>query len=159
LIVNIVTQNEGEVSTISGFHVSTIPDSLENLNKFTLLRKSGLQYFTLLCAVGALLFTVYVFAVCARSNDMKPKWLWLIVVLVGVGRLAVNWGTDEYTFQLIAINIPCFQMARPFYGSWTVAVYVPVGAIVFLHMQWKKRIARQTIPPTVVLPRGESTDA
>jgi hypothetical protein len=147
LLVSVATQQKGDVSTIVGFHVTPMADSLENLNKFTLVGKSALQYLTLTCAVGSLLFTFYVFALCVRSRDIRPKWLWLIVVLVGIGKFAVNWGTNQWTYQLIAIQIPCFSMIRPFYGPWTVAAYVPLGAIVFLQRRWKMQITGESISP------------
>jgi hypothetical protein len=31
--------------------------------------------------------------------------------------------------------------SRPFYGPWTVAGYLPLGAIVFLYRRWKMKIA------------------
>ena len=116
LLVNVATEKKGGVRTVVGFNVNPIADSLENLNKFTLARKSALQYLTLACDVGSLLFTFYVFALCIRSKDIKPKWLWLIVVLVGVGKFEVNWGTGDWTYQLFAIQIPCFSMSHPPYG-------------------------------------------
>ncbi len=147
LLAQIATQQKGEVSSIVGFHVNPIPDSLENLNKFTLAGKNATQYLTLICSVGSLLFAFYVFMQCIRSKDMKPKWLWAIIVLVGVGKFAVNWGTGQWTYQLLAIQIPCFSMTRPLYGPWTVAAYVPLGAIVFLHRRWKKKITGESVPP------------
>ena len=150
LLVNVTTQKNGDVRTVVGFNVTPIADSLENLNKFTLVGKSALQYLTLTCAVGSLLFTFYVFVLCIRSKDMKPKWLWSIIVLVGVGYFAVNWGTGQWTYQLLAIRIPCFSMDHPLYGPWTVAAYVPLGAIVFLQRRWKMKITGESIPPSVL---------
>jgi len=146
LLVNVVTQKKGDVSTLVGLHVTPIPDSLENLNRFTLAGKSALQYLTLICAVASLLFTFYVFSVCIRSRDMKPKWLWSIAVLFGVGYFGVNWGTGQWTFQVFAIQIPCFSMKHDLYGPWIVAAYVPLGAIAFLHRRWKKKITGESIP-------------
>lgn len=149
LLVSVVTRRQGDISTVIGFHVTPMSDSLENHNRFSVVGKSPLQYLTLACDVGSLLFTLYVFALCIRSTDMKPKWLWLIIVLVGVGKFAVNWGTGEWTYQLIAIQIPCFSMIRTPYGPWTVAAYVPLGAIAFLHRRWKMKITGESIPPSV----------
>jgi hypothetical protein len=149
LLVNVATEKKGGVRTVVGFNVNPIADSLENLNKFTLARKSALQYLTLACDVGSLLFTFYVFALCIRSKDIKPKWLWMIVVLVGVGKFEVNWGSGDWTYQLFAIQIPCFSMSHPPYGPWTVAAYVPLGAIVFLQRRWKMKITGESIPPTI----------
>jgi hypothetical protein len=146
LLVNVLTQKKGDVSTLVGLHVTPIPDSLENLNRFTLVGKSALQYLTLICAVGSLLFTFYVLAMCIRSRNMKPKWLWSLAVLVGVGYFGVNWRTGQWTYQLFAIQIPVFSMIRPFYGPWTVAAYFPLGAIAFLHRRWKMKITGESIP-------------
>ena len=152
LLVNVITEKKGGVSTIVGLRVTPLPDSLESLNKFTLVGKSVLQYSTLICAVGSLLFTFYVFALCIRSKGMKPKWLWSIIVLVGVGYFSVNWGTGQSTFQLLAIRIPCFSMAHPPYSAWTVAAYFPLGAIAFLHRRWKMKITGESIPESVHAP-------
>ena len=138
------------------FHVTPIADSLETLNRFTMAGKSTLQYLTLMCDVGALLFSLYVFALCIRSKDMKPKWLWLIIVLVGVGKFAVNWGTGEWTYQLFAFQVPCFSMTRNLYGPWVVATYIPLGAIIFLHRRWKMKITSGSISPSVQVPSGPS---
>jgi hypothetical protein len=152
LLVNVTTRKVGDIRTLGGFHVTPIADSLENLNKFTLAGKSALQYLTLICDVGSLLFSLYVFALCIRSKDMKPKWLWLLIVLVGVGKFAVNWGTGEWTYQLFAFQVPCFSMTRNLYGPWIVAAYVPLGAIIFLHRRWKMKITGESIPPPVQAP-------
>jgi hypothetical protein len=149
---NFKNATEPQVPISLGPFVPPIADSLENLNKFTLVGKSALQYLMLACDVGSLVFTLYVFALCIRWKDMKPKWLWLIIVLVGVGKFAVNWGTGQWTYQLIAIQIPCFSMTRPFCGPWTVAAYVPLGAIAFLHRRWKMKITGESIPPPIHAP-------
>src|SRR6266446_5592773 len=156
LLVSVATQRKGNTSTVVCFHVYPIPDSLENLNKFTLIGKSAIQYVILACAVGWLLFTFYVFILCIRSKDVKPKWLWMMIVLVGVGKFAVNWRTSQWTYQLFAIQIPCFSMIHPLYGPWTVAAYLPLGAIFFLHRRWKLKISGESIPPSVHGPGVES---
>src|SRR5258708_19719802 len=126
LLAQITTQQKGAVSSIVGFHVNPIPDSLENLNKFTLAGKSPTQYLTLLCSVSSLLFALYVFVQCIRSKDMKPKWLWAIIVLVGVGKFAFNWGTGQWAYQLLQIQIPFFSMTRPLYLPSLLASTLPL---------------------------------
>jgi len=147
LLVNVTTRKQGDVRTLTGFHVTPIADSLENLNKFTLAGKGVLQYMILMCDVGSLLFSLYVFVLCLRTKDMKLKWLWSIIVLVGVGKLAVNWGTGEWTYQLFAFQVPCFSMSRGLYSPWIVAAYVPLGALIFLQRRWKMKITGESIPP------------
>ena len=152
LLVNVATRTAGGVRTVTSFHVNPIADSLENLTKFTLVGKSAFQYLILICDFGSVLFSLYVFVLCIRSKDMKPKWLWAIIVLIGVGKVAVNWGTGAWTYQLIAFQVPCFSMSHALYGPWIVAAYVPLGAILFLHRRWKMKITGESIPPTVQVP-------
>jgi hypothetical protein len=149
LLVNVATRKVGDVHTIVDFHVTPMADSLENLNKFTLVGKSGNQYLTLTCAVGCLLFTFYVFVLCVRAKNVRRRWLWMLFVLVGVGKFAVNWTTDQWTFQLLAIHIPCFSATRPFYGPWTIEAYLPLGAILFLNRRRKMNIANAPTPASV----------
>jgi hypothetical protein len=140
LLVSVATRRKGEVSSVIGFHVNPMPDSLENLNKFTLVGKSAAQYLILTAAVCSLLFSFYVLVLCVRTKNVKTKWLWMLFILVGVGRLAVNWTTGEFTFALFAIQIPCVAAGQALYGPWTVAIYLPLGAILFLNHRWNKKV-------------------
>jgi hypothetical protein len=105
LLVEVITRKKGDVSTVVGFHVNPMPDSLENLNKFTLVGKSATQYLVLAFAVCSLLFSFYVLVLCIRAKNGKTKWLWMLFILLGVGKLAVNWTTGEFTFTPLAFQI------------------------------------------------------
>jgi hypothetical protein len=146
LLVNVVIRKTGGVSTITGFHVTALADSIENLNKFTLVGKSANQYLTLTIAVGCLVFTFYVLVLCIRTKDIRRKWLWIIIVLVGVGKFAINWSTGQTSFTPFAIQIPCFSAIRALYGQWTIAAHFPLGAVIFLKKRAKLQITGETIP-------------
>jgi hypothetical protein len=74
---------------------------------------------------------------------VKRRWLWILFILAGVEKLAVNWSTGQLTFGIIAINIPCFQAMRSPYGPWTIGAFFPLGAVLFLERQRKmKTIAK-----------------
>src|SRR5262245_10008259 len=64
LLINVTTQRNRDVRTLLGISVTPLGDSLENLNRFTLVGKSPLQYLTLTCSFGSGLFTLYVFILC-----------------------------------------------------------------------------------------------
>ena len=147
LLARIVTKQEGENSTLLGINITQTADSLENLNRFSLLGKSAVQYLFLVAAISSVGFTFYVFVLCARTELGRKKWLWLLIVLVGVGKLSVNWVTGECAFTPIAIYLPCAQATRPFYGPWTIAVSFPVGALLFLSHRWKMKVRGGLIPP------------
>lgn len=132
LLINVATQKKGEVSTIVGFNVNPIPDSLENLNKFRLAGKSPLQYFVLFLAILIPLFTLYALILCIRTKIEKRKWLWVLFVLAGIATFSVDWTTGQWrivplSFQLLAVGV-----SSPPYGSWVISISFPLGAVIFL---------------------------
>ena len=147
LLARVVTKKQGENSTLLGINVTQRADSVETLTRFSLLGKSATQYLILAAAISSVLFTFYAFYLCARTEFGRKKWLWLLIVLVGVGKLSVNWVTDDWAFTPIAIQIPCATAVRPFYGPWTIAGSFPLGALLFLNHRWKMRITGELIPP------------
>jgi hypothetical protein len=149
LLVNIETQKKGDASTVLDFHVRPMQGSLENLNRFTFAGKGAAQYLILTVALCSLLFSFYVLVLCIRTKQGKSRWLWMLFILVGVGRLAVNWTTGEFTFTLFAFQIPCVTAGHLLYGPWILAAYLPLGAILFLNGQWKRKVTGELIePPT-----------
>jgi hypothetical protein len=153
LLATIVTKKKGKDSTLLGINVTQRADSVENLTRFSLLSKSAVQYLILTAAISSVLFTFYVFVLCARTELGRTKWLWLLIVLVGVGKLSVNWVTGEWSFTPVAIQLPCATAVRPFYGPWTIAGSFPIGALVFLNHRWKMGVTGELIPPPV--PKSE----
>jgi hypothetical protein len=141
LLVNIVTQRTGNVSTIAGFNVEPLRDSLENLNRFTFVGKSAPQYLMLMLAVCSLLFSFYVLILCIRTKGGKRKWLWMLFILLGLGKLAVNWTTGQWAVTVFSLQIPCGMATALLYGPWTVAASLPLGAIVYLNRLWKTKIS------------------
>lgn len=146
LLVDLTTQRTRNVSTIVGFHVQPLRDSLQNLNRFTLVGKSTDQYLFLIIAIGSLLFSLYVFVLCIVTKNEKRKWLWMLFILLGVSKLAVNWTTGQWNVTLLAIQIPCAMATAPLYGPWTVAASAPLGAILYLIRREKIRTAGGSVP-------------
>lgn len=135
LLAEVVTQKSGGVTTIVGFHITPIADSLENLNRFTLAGKSTSQYAILSLAVLAPLFSLFVLVVCIKTTMGKKKWLWLIFILLGIGKLVVNWTTGQVFLTPLAIQVPAAGANAQLYGPWLVYVSMPLGAIMFLTMR------------------------
>jgi hypothetical protein len=147
LLAHVKTQMKRSVVTVVAFNVTTIPDSLEHINRFTLLGKSAYQYLLLMGALCSLLFSVYVFVLCMRTRSGIAKWLWMLFILVGIGRLAINWTTNVFTFTTMALQIPCVGVQGSPYGPKTLVVYLPVGALLFLDNRWRRKVAGKLIEP------------
>jgi hypothetical protein len=149
LLLNISIKKTNGLSTISAFNVTPITESLESVNNFSLVGKSGLQYLMLSLALAGPIFCIYALVVCLRTKNQKFKWLWAIFILFGVGRLAVNWTTGELAFTLLAVHIPCSSAtAVPAYGPWVVAVSFPLGAILFMAKRSRNAVPNEVQSPT-----------
>jgi hypothetical protein len=143
LLASVVTQKRDGIATITGFHVNPIRDSLENLNKFTLLDKGVAQYTVLILAVLSSLLSLCAFVLCIRTKMEKRKWFWLILTLLGVGNLGINWTTGQPFFALLQVRLIPAGAAAPPYGAWVVYVSLPLGAIAFLIHREKTFVDRQ----------------
>src|ERR1700678_276058 len=93
ILVNVKILKADDATTITGLGVATMEDSLENLYKFTLYKKSAIQYLILALAASSLLLSLYAFVLSARTKIEKRKWLWMLFTLVGVCKVTVGWAT------------------------------------------------------------------
>jgi drug/metabolite transporter (DMT)-like permease len=107
-------------------------ESLESKNRFTLVGKSTIQYAVLVTAIAAVLITIYSLIVCAKTKLSRRKWLWVLFILVGFGKIAVNWATGEWGVAPFSVQLFSASAFAPLYGPWTIAASIPVGAIAFL---------------------------
>jgi hypothetical protein len=132
LLINVALQKKDGVSSIYGFHVEPISDSLENYNRFTLSGKSAFQYAMLALAILIPIFTLYVLVLCIRTKMKKRKWLWIIFILFGFGKITVSWTTGHWQWGLLQFQLLGASAFAPPFGAWLIAVSVPLGAILFL---------------------------
>jgi hypothetical protein len=139
LIAQVVIQTKGSVKTIAGLHVSPSSRSFEEINEFTLADKGISQYAGLFLAIGAAAFSLYAFVLCIRTRMGKKKWIWLILILIGVFRLTVNWTTGEWSFTPLTVQVPPVITACSLYGACMLQIMVPGGAIAFLILRKKHK--------------------
>lgn len=137
LVANVVTQEKGGIKTIVGFNVYPRSQSLEAENRFTLVGKALTQYLVLAGAIAAALLTIYSLVVCVRTKLPGRKWPWVLFILVGFGKFAVNWTTGEWGVSPLSVQLFSAGVFAPLYGPWTIAVSVPLGAFLFLFLRGK----------------------
>jgi len=147
LLVSVATRGSGRVMKIYGLHVNVLPDSLENINRFALGGKGLSQYAVMALAVIALTFTLLALVVCIRTRIAKRKWLWIIFILVGFGKLSVNWTTGHLDFMPASIQLFSASTFSQLYGPWFVAVSFPLGAAWFLSR--RKFLIADAVPPAL----------
>jgi hypothetical protein len=142
LLANVAIQDKNGAKTIVGFNVNPIPQSLESLNRFALSGKSGIQYLVLGAAIAVVLVSLYSLILCVRTKPLRRKWLWILFILFGFGKIAVNWTTGEWAIDLPAVQLLSASAFAPLYGPWTIAVSIPVGALAFLYYSRSHRVPK-----------------
>jgi hypothetical protein len=132
ILINVATQKKDGVSTIIGFNIYPLTDSLENLNKFTLVGKNLLQYATLAFAILIPIFSLFALVLCIRTKMEKRKWLWIIFILFGLGKFTLSWTTGQWNFAPLSVQLFGSSSFAPPFGAWLISVSLPLGAILFL---------------------------
>jgi len=131
-----VNTRQADGSTwIEGFHVQQMPESIQELNRFTFAGKGMSQFVVFFLAIASFSVCIYAFIVCLKTRIAKRKWLWLIAVWVGLVCVSVNWTTGEADYRVIAINLPTLSATSTPYGPWIIGAFFPLGAVLFL---WRK---------------------
>lgn len=131
-LINVATREEAGRVTVVGLNVYPQAAQLAEQNKFGLKGKTLLQYAILTLAVTLPLLTLYALVACLRTKLSGRKWPWVLFILLGIGKLAVNWTTGEWQIAPLSIQLFSASAAAAPYGPWIVAVSFPVGALVFL---------------------------
>jgi hypothetical protein len=141
MLINVARKMKDGAETIVGFRVQPLPASLEQLNRFTLLNKNALQYAVLAASVSAALFTLYAFVICIRTKLARRKWLWILFILFGFGKIMVNWTTGQWDFHIFYAQLFSASAGAAFFGPWIISVSLPVGAIFFLSRRKELEVA------------------
>lgn len=138
LFVNVSTRKIKDDIKLVGFNVNQISDSALKAGEFSLKNKSTFHYLMLVAAVLSPLFIIYALIRCITRKTLTRKWLWIIFILFGFGKLTFNWATGEW--DLIFLNLQALGAGFfiPNYGPLYIFVSLPLGAIVFLLRKQEK---------------------
>lgn len=145
LLINVARKMQDGVETIVGFRVQPLTASLEAQNRFTLPDKSALQYGVLAAAIGAAIFTLVALIVCIRTKMARRKWLWILFILFGFGKIIVNWTTGQWDFTILSVQLFSASAAAGYFGPWVVSVSLPIGAAVFLSRRKKLAVTTEAL--------------
>jgi hypothetical protein len=132
LLINVARKTKDGVSTIVGFRILPESASLNAQHDFSLSGKGALQYGVLGAAIAAVIFTLVALIICIRTKMTRRKWLWILFILFGFGKLSVNWTTGQWGVMLLAAQLLSASCSAAFFGPWIVSVSMPVGAALFL---------------------------
>ncbi len=123
---------------IESMTVQPLAQSLQELNSFRLTGKGIANYLILALAVAMPLFCVAAFIACIRTPmPRKRKILWCLGILVGFGRLGVNWTSGAIAVSPLYVQFLSAGWLRwgPF-APHEISIAVPLFAMLFF---WKRR--------------------
>lgn len=88
-----------------------------------------------------------------RTRGLRRRWVWLAVILVGVGKVAFNWTTGQVASTAVAVQLLGIGLTREgAAGPWTLALSIPLGALAFLLTRPGKKRPIATEAPSPDLP-------
>lgn len=136
LLANVVLADTGDGYMVTGVNVLPIPRPLQAVNRFTFAGKGALHYAVLALAVLVALFVVATLVVCARTRIARRKWLWLVFIALGLGRVTLDWSNGHVSFDPVQIDLlgAGYVQQSP-YAPPFVFLGLPLGAMVF----WVRR--------------------
>jgi hypothetical protein len=120
------------------------PLDLSERYPFTFSDVPPLYYSVLGLAVAIPIFTLYSAILCFRRKPRR-RWLWLLFILLGIGKLSVVWVPGPLNLEYVRISPLSVQifgagvMKVPIYDPWVLSVSFPFGAALFL---WRQRTRR-----------------
>jgi hypothetical protein len=121
----------GSATKIAGLHTYAITVPLQQINAFGFRFKSR-QHFVFLAVFALMaLFTLFTAVVCWRTQMGRTKGLWLLIILLGFGELAINWTSGAIYYDLVALEPFAVGFYRDLSGVWTLQIGFPLGAILF----------------------------
>lgn len=137
VLVGVGLRKANTGTTLAGFSVTPLPDSLANLNSFKFEGRSPLQYTVLILAVIVPLFMIYAVALCAYTPmETWKKAAWIFACVVGVGRFTIDWTFGIWTLKPLSLLLLGTAAYAPPHGAWQISVALPIGAAVFF--AWRK---------------------
>jgi hypothetical protein len=151
LMVQMIVHRQGGKSAITAFSVAPEAESLEAANRFTLRGRTSQEYLILGAAIISFCVMLYSLVLCIRTPMQRRKWLWIILILLGVGKCGVNWTSGQTFDHIFWVSVLPFGIGAELYGAWILYVSLPLGALLFLIFRGRLRKAET---PTTSMNEG-----
>ena len=149
-LAEVVTREKSGKRDIIGFHAKLLSGSAVAQNAFTLSGKPIGNFVMLVAMVTALGITLAALVRIWRSGLFRRRILWTMGAMIGLGTLALNWTTGEWSFQLLSFNLfSAGYYKQPIYAPWILKVGFPIFAIAALLV--KRGASDQSQEPATII--------
>jgi len=135
-MVNCATRTDADTRSIVALNVKEMEFPIEQQAGFGLANKTPGQYGILVAAVLILGLTLTALITCIMDKQLTRKWLWVLFILVGIGKLSINWNSGTWDFSPVSILPFSVSAVSRGYAGWVLSIALPVGAAVYLARRW-----------------------
>lgn len=137
ILFRLTVSNQSGNYAITNLYVEPESMPLESMSRFTLRGKGFEHYAIVLATFLSVGIAIYTLVLCIRTPIRKRKWLWIIIIILGIGKIGIEWVSGELWHKVLYVSIlPAgwgFDSESPF-----VYASIPAGAILFL--LWRRRL-------------------
>ncbi len=132
VLSNILVDQVENMRLISGSRFKSTWLPVQEINKFTFEHKGWKHYAVIIWALVSIGLVAYAFWRLIWAK-VPRKWLWFMLIFVGIGTGVFNWTTGEMTLKVVSIHIPIVKMYQTaLYTPYQLSLSLPLGAIAFL---------------------------
>jgi hypothetical protein len=147
ILFRITVSNRSGHYAITNLYVEPESKPIASMSQFTFRGKGMDHYMIVFLALLSAGIAIFALVLCIRTPIRKRKWLWIIINILGLGKLGIEWTNGALWYKVAYISIlPVgfgFDSESPFiYAS------IPAGAILFLLLRRRLAKASATAPPT-----------
>lgn len=118
---------------VLGFHVNVVTRRDLAARAFNVLAEPQGVQGVIVAAVVFPLFMLATFLVALFRPGLRPRWVWLIAIALGVGTIYADTGSDALSF--LPISVQLFGAGATWSGSlldgWVFSASTPFGAAAF----------------------------
>ncbi|ESQ77769.1 hypothetical protein [Asticcacaulis sp. YBE204] len=131
VVATVTSEPSNPQRLIAGFNLNTYSASLLERTKFRLSGQSIEHYILLGLAVLNLVFCAATLFVCIVAPRVRWRFLWIALILLGVGLMSFNWLEGRMALNIIDAGLPPTRLALELYQPLFIMLSIPLGAILF----------------------------
>ena len=129
-----------------GFHLNSYEEVTQTGTFTTMKGASAGQWMMLVIALLETGFIIWMFVDCC-THKMKRKWLWLILIAVGVFVINLQMGNGFHVNFRMGLYTNIYTAAIAYSnGTYLIRIMVPAGAIVYAIL--RKNLHKKATLPT-----------
>lgn len=129
VVVSTALQN----GKVAGFLANRLPPAAIEANRFTLGGKTPRHYGFLISAVLSPLAMLGMALLAAATKELRWRYAWAALALVGVGKAWLNWTTGQGGFEWAQVGLLGAGVTRATdISPWVLSFAAPVGALIVL---------------------------